>query len=31
METGDFFQYPKKDPFKVPEFYDEFDEEEIRN
>jgi hypothetical protein len=21
MEYGDFFQYPKKDPFKVPEEY----------
>lgn len=30
MEHGDYFQYPKADPFKVPEEYNELDEE-IRN
>jgi hypothetical protein len=30
MEIGDYIQYPKEVPFKVPEFYNEVDEE-IRN
>jgi hypothetical protein len=27
MENGDYFQYPKKDPFEVPEDYKDFDDE----
>ena len=27
MEIGDYFQYPIKDPFEVPEDYKDFDEE----
>ena len=27
MESGDYFQYPKEDPFKVPEGYNDVDDE----
>ena len=30
MENGDFFVHPKEDPFKVPEYYNDLDED-IRN
>jgi hypothetical protein len=29
MEFGDYFQYPKENPFKVPEHYNEEDNEDI--
>lgn len=28
MERGDYFQYPKENPFKVPKDYDDEDEED---
>ena len=31
METGDYFQYPKEDPFKVPEYYNDEDEENLED
>jgi hypothetical protein len=31
MESGDYFQYPKNDPFKVPEFYNGVDDEDSQN
>jgi hypothetical protein len=27
MESGDYFQFPEEAPFKVPEYYNEFDYE----
>ena len=26
MERGDYFQYPKEDPFKIPKFYNDLKE-----